>query len=100
MLSDDQWKEFKQMMAAFQGQLDITQRLTKIETIVTLSHESFQNYRAAMSADIARIESAASKAHKRIDDQEKRQVQLMSAALAICGFVGFIAFILKLTGKM
>lgn len=99
-LTDEQWKELKGMLSHVGRQEEIRERLITIETVVKLSHDSFERYRQDIAAQVAHAQATANKAHTRIDDQEKQVIKIMSVGVGCCGVIVVVGLILKLTGHM
>ena len=70
--------------------LDIKERLIRIETIVTLNHESYEKYRDEISAKIHAVKTTVDRAHERLDDEIKFRY-MATGAFAIVGTLIAIA---------
>lgn len=80
-------------------ELEIKERLIRIETIVTLNHESYEKYRDEVTAKIHSVKATADKAHERLDDEIKFRYMASGAFAVIGTLIAAVTLVIKMYVK-
>jgi hypothetical protein len=97
MLSDEQ---FQKLLENISMNEEDRKCLVRIETIVSMNRESSDKCKLDVAEKIATVKAAATKAHERIDEEQRARFIFTGILCSIAGIATITGIVLKLTGKI
>ena len=83
-------------MSEHENNLEVRERLIRIETIAELNHNSFIEFQSRIAIDLAEVKKSASKAHERIDAEVGFRNRLTGIGISVAVVLGIIYTIFQM----